>query len=341
MKRAVLAALLAVALPSAVAGAATSHLLAFVTGTARSQPVVWVQDAAGGGARKLGIGDVPQISPDGAFVAASRFGSHGGALALFSTTGARTRTFFNSARVTADALAWSPDSRYVAVQLSSTTEVPGRGGLAVIDTTTSRATMVARGFVYGASFEPGASDRLVYASAAKVTYTAAVNLHVVGADGSGAAQITHDGRSLNPLWTAQGIVFDRERLRGPDAAPAFQLWLMHGATRTQLTHMRIPKLVQGLVPVAASTDGERLLAEFEGQDTSYAWTVQLSPRRVHAVSVAGKQVQGYGISADGGTILVAGGAFMNPPSRGTVMSVPFGGGAATKLASGGQPSWNS
>ena len=26
-------------------------------------------------------------------------------------------------------------------------------------------------------------------------------------------QLTHDGRSLNPVWSVDGIVFDRERLR--------------------------------------------------------------------------------------------------------------------------------
>ena len=38
----------------------------------------------------------------------------------------------------------------------------------------------------------------------------------------------------------------------------------------KLTHVRVGPLVQGLVPLAFSADGARLLAEFEGEDTSEA-----------------------------------------------------------------------
>ena len=41
----------------------------------------------------------------------------------------------------------------------------------------------------------------------------------------------------------------------------------------RLTHTKVDPLLQGLFPTEWSANGSRLLAEFEGQDTSYAVTV--------------------------------------------------------------------
>ena len=111
-----------------------------------------------------------------------------------------------------------------------------------------------------------------------------------------------------------------------------------GAHLRQLTNMKISPLQSGLVPIAVSADGNRLLAEFEGEDTDFAYTVQLNPLRVRAVPGF---VQGGGISRDGSTLLIDSGAFEAPASSGTIETIPFG---ATrplhKLTRGATPSWD-
>jgi hypothetical protein len=114
---------------------------------------------------------------------------------------------------------------------------------------------------------------------------------------------------------------------------------------TQLTHLKVPTLLDGLSPLSASADGNRLIAEYGGEDTSYAWTVQLSPLQVKPLRVAGQspdaqQVQGAQISSDGRQLLIDVGGFEQPPNHGEVESVGFAGGTATKLARGTQPSWS-
>ena len=326
----------------AAASQPRSVQIAYTTGTATSGPYVWIANASGADGRKLGLGEEPLISPNGAYVAASEPESKGPALRLYSTTDVATRGLFNVASVSAVPLAWSPDSHYVAVQLSSTHLKTSQDGLAVIDTTTMQATMVASGVVYGASFDPSATggDRLVYGLARSLDPTATVNLYTVGANGSRPTQLTHDGHSLQPVWSATGIVFVRQTLRGKTGYPLHQLWLRVGSRLTQLTHIPVGKLAAGLVPLDVSRSGDRILAEFVGEDTSYAWVVQVSPRRVQQVTAgSNKFIQGGAISSDGTRLLVDAGAFQAPASHGTVESVGFGGGKPTRLARGAEPTW--
>jgi Tol biopolymer transport system component len=337
--------LAAIAVPSA-AGDSTSVRIAYDTGTATAGPFVWVANANGGSPRRLGPGDEPLISPSSGYVAAASNASKGPALELYSTAGAAPHHFFNGARVSADPVAWSPDSRYLAVELSSTNLKARQDGLAVIDTTTMRATtLVSGGTIAGASFNPAASggDRLVYGILSSSSQTTPSNLYTVGPSGADSTQITHDNRSLEPVWGAKGIVFVRETPRGADAFPIYQLWLRAGSKSIQLTHVKVQKLVAGLAPISISADGNRILAEFGGQDTSYAWTVQISPRRVEQVRNGTDQdLQAGQISQDGTRLLISADAFMEPPSHGTVETLPFGGGGKpTPIARGGEPSWNS
>lgn len=346
MKRIVLisAATLAFLACPALAGrlaraASVPPSIAYVRGTATSTPSVWVAGADGSGADRLGTGYQPQISPNGAMVAATAYGNGKNAVLLYSSTGGLLHTFRTAGGPVP--LAWSPDSRYVAVQLYSTATNGVKGaGLAVIDTSTDTITTVVRGLIDGASFALDGSDRIVYGAAKSLRPSAAANLFTVNPDGTGTRQITTNGRSLNPLYEAQGIVFDRETFRAKEGFASYQLCLMHGSATTQITHMKIGVLVDGLIPLAASADGNRLLAEYVGQDTNYAWSVQLHPYAVRQVTVNGQSVQGGSISADGTTLLVDGGAFMAPPNAGAVETVPFGGGPAQVLARGSLPSWD-
>ena len=310
--------------------------VAYVTGTATSTPEVWVANGDGSGAHLLGPGAQPLIAPNGAFVAASRpLG-----LVLYPAVGGVARRYFMSAAATAVAVAFSPDSRYLAVVLSSRDPASAAGsGLAVVDTSTFIARIIVRGQIYGASFAPDGSDRIAYAAAPSAALTAAVDIHVIGSSGSAALQLTHDGRSLNPVWGRSGVAFDHERLRR-NAEPAYQLWLIasDGSGVRPLTSLAIPPLREGLVPISFSGDGRRLLAEYEGQDTSGAWLLSLSGGRAFPV---GTDVTGWGLSRDGSSVLVDRGGSTRP-DLGVVESLPAGVWTLPRpwAAHGSEPSWD-
>jgi hypothetical protein len=334
---AVIVAALALAIGVAVSlGSGPSFGVAYVTGAQDAAPSLWFANADGSHRRRLGPGDLPRVGPDGSIVAASQ----GPGLVLYSTSGGGTHRYFGSPKVTAVATAFSPDSRYVAVVLASTDpSSAANSALAVIDTTTFGYRILARGQIYGASFAPDGSDRIAYAAAPSPALTAPVDVHVIGADGSGSVQLTHAGRSLNPVWGQHGIAFDREQLR-PDAEPAYEVWTMagDGSGPRRLTGLRIPALRDGLVPVSVSGDGRRLLAEYVGQDTSEAWLV--SPADDHPVSF-GTGLAGAALSRSGASVLVVRGGLLGAPDEGVVESLPLNGGSPRVLAAhGSEPSWN-
>ena len=317
--------------------------LAFVK-AGRSADQVWVSDLAGRHATHLGPGDVPLVSPSGDIVAAGLNGN-GAALAVYGP-GHGVHRYFRTNRVGAQAVAWSPDSRYVAVELFG--DFPGKhdrnSGLAVIDTQTFKEKTIARGAICGASFSPALGDRLAYGQGPAGTFclSGRVNVFTANPDGSARTRVTNDGRSLNPVWGPTKIAFDREQLRRGDA-PVYQLWLMNpdGSARKQLTHTKVPTLLDGLVPMQFSADGTRLLAEYVGQDTNEAWTVQVTSGRARQLKVRGVSVTAGGLSRDGSTVLVDYNGFLNPPSAGTIETVPFtGGGAKVLVRHAGFPSWN-
>jgi hypothetical protein len=330
--------------------AATVPRLAYVTGTERSSPAVWVANASGGEVKRLGLGLEPLISPNGQWVAASAFGTvvgaqeQGPAIVVYSTAAGAPLNELSLATATAQPLAFSPDSRYLAVfmQSNSVTNIAQSSGLAVIDTTTGAVTTIAHGQIYGASFAQDGSDRIVYGRAPSLAVNAPVNLYIAQPDGSATQALTNDGRSLYPVWGPRYIAYDREHLRR-NYAPRYDIWLRApgSSAARRLTNVPANKLVVGLVPIAFSANGSRLLSEFEGQDTSAAWTVRLPSGRARPITFRNQSVVGAGISRDGGTLLVDLGSFEAPPSAGRVASIPFAGGRPKVLvAHGAQASWN-
>jgi hypothetical protein len=322
--------------------------IAYVTSRERQpESKVWSARANGSEPRQLGPGDQPLMSPQGASVAAGLFGSgpeKGPSLVLYSSTGGVDSTFGDLTRQSAVPLAWSPDSRYLAVMLVSTA-VKGfvkKSGLAILDTTTGSLRTIATGIIYGGSFAPDGSDRIVFGRALGQSLSAKVNLYMSQATGAGLRRLTGDGRSLNPVWGSKFIAYDRERLRRNDA-PVYQLWLRRasGGAARRLTSIRVRSLVSGLTPTGFSSDGTRLLAEFVGQDTSEAWTVQVPSGRARPVRVKRLPVVGAAISKDGSRLLVYEGGLEGPAEGDSVVTVPFSGGAPTLLAAhAAQPSWN-
>jgi hypothetical protein len=324
--------------------------IAYVTSSeAKPESQVWAAAGTGANPRQLGPGNEPLVAPDGVTVAAGLFGSgpeKGPSLALYSTTGAPAAAFGSLAQANATPLAWSPDSRYLAVMLNSTSvkNFVRRSGLGILDTQTGSLRTIANGIVYGASFAPDGSDRVVFGRASGQNLTAPVNLYVSQPNGAGLQRITGDGHSLNPVWGPAYIAYDRERLRRNDA-PVYQIWLRRASRLTsssrRLTSIRVRSLVSGLTPLGFSADGSRLLAEFVGQDTSEAWTVRVPSGRARPVRVKGQPVVGGAISTDGSRLLVYEGGLEGPAEGDNVVTVPFTGGAPTLLvAHAAQPSWN-
>jgi Tol biopolymer transport system component len=303
-------------------------------------PGVWVAQADGSHARKVGVGSNALLAPNGQAVAFSREGRPQ-ALVIESATGTASQ-YFNGKQVSAAPIAWSPDSRYLAVQVADAVHLNeiGRSGIAIVDTRTGATTMVAHGSVYGASWSPS-GDKLVYALAKSITVTAPTNLFTTDATGSTIKQVTHNGDSLYPVWGKLGIAFDRSKGRGKAEAPLYQIYLLNNGHTTQITHVSVGPLATGLVPVAVSANGRRLLAEYQGTDTSNAYTVDLGMHATHEVKVHGKTVTGWGISQDGKRLLIVFGGFEQSATHGEIESVPWGGGAPTVLeAHGDEPSWN-
>ncbi|HTA36644.1 MAG TPA: hypothetical protein VK761_08020 [Solirubrobacteraceae bacterium] len=339
-----------------IAGAAVSlapspaqpPTIAYVTETAKTPPVVWAIRSDGSQKTRLGAGTSPLVSPSGTQVAVGLFGTSpnetGPAIAIYSTSGAAPLTYLNLKTENATPLAFSPDGRYLAIDVQSTAIRGGAllSGVAIVDLQANTLKLIAHGQPYGASFAPNGSDELVYALAPSQTLSAPVNVFRSKPDGTGTVALTRDGRSLFPVWGPGAIAYDRERMRRNDA-PVYQIWLRSptGSSTRRLTNIHVRTLVSGLVPLAFSADGSRLLAQFGGQDTSEAWTVRVPSGRARRLTVNGRSVQAAGLSADGGTVLVDEGGFLGPASEGRTATVPFAGGRSTVLvAHGSQASWN-
>jgi hypothetical protein len=330
-------------------GKAQPRRLAYLTESATGSAKVWIAAADGSEAKLLGPGQQPLLAPNGLSVAVALFGTaggpqeHGPSIAIYPSAGGPIASYLSLETATATPLAWSPDSRYVAIarQSNGTTDIAAGSGLDVIDTQTGAVTPIAAGTIYGASFARDGSDRLVFGLSHSEAFAGGVNLYMSEPSGAGLHRLSSDGRSLNPVWGPTYIAYDRARSRR--LSPEYQVWLgtPTNSRVRELTHVRVGSLVQGLVPLAFSADGSRLLAEFEGQDTSEAYAVAVGSGRARAVRVGRQEVQGAGISSDGGTLLLNTDSFEQAPSHGRIVTVPWRGGSPTLLIThGAQASWN-
>jgi hypothetical protein len=294
-------------MPASAAGGASSRI-AYVSFPSQT---AWTSRLDGGERVKLGAGASPLVAPDGASIALVPAGARveplkGAALELLSGDAALDLQLGEAAVQELEPLAFSPDSRYLAVSLATFNSqgfaVPS--GLAVLDTMSGTLTTIAKGVPTGASFNPNGSDELVYGTASSQQTSARANLFIWSPDGS-SRQITTDGRSLKPVWGAQYIAYAHEHPRR-DNAPLTQIWLRTPtAAGRQLTHLPVNYLQGGVTPVAFSHSGSRLLANFGGEDLDEAWVFSLPSGRAHQVKVRRDTlVDPVGISADGTTVLL-------------------------------------
>jgi hypothetical protein len=310
--------------------------LAYVTDRASVRPTAWAAHLDASQPVELGRGTYSAtVSRDGSTVAVvTPQGASGSSLVVVPSDGGRFKTLLQT-RGSLDDVTWS-ESGWLAVVVDE------RQIIVFGPSQRVKRTLVRAGGVAGVSFMPGGcSDRLVYGRATANAPNARVDLYAATLDGRHAQRLTRDGRSLDPLWGPAQIAYSHERLRRNDA-PVYQLSLIgaDGRHARSITHVHVGPLVSGLTPTAWSDDGKRLLAEFVGQDTSEAWTVQVPSGRARDLTGRLDDVSGAGLSGDGRTVLVQRGSPEDAANQ-SVATIPFGGGPARVLVThAGSPSWN-
>ncbi|HKA67473.1 MAG TPA: hypothetical protein VKG03_06155 [Solirubrobacterales bacterium] len=304
-------------------------------------PVVYAAADNGSGAHKIGSGRSPRVSPDGQLIAYLHEGAgHAQELKLVAASGAGSQTLMVGWQDTFY-LAFSPDSTTIAALRGPEL---GKRKLVLIDLATGAQRTVANGYFSGFSFSPE-GDELVYARAGSESFPPHSDVYRVSASGGKPVRITHDRRSQDPLWGPGGkIVFVKQLgAKKRKYGPKNELFLMNpnGSGQKRLTHTKVGPLVQGLFPTQWSANGKRLLAEFEGQDTSYAVTVDPQTGAQRPLDKVGQQgFVGTALSVDGKTVLGFTGGFEPGPSH-DVATVPYGGGRVKPLVKDAfEPDWS-
>lgn len=332
-----------------VAPASSQATLAFTRNP--FSPTVYVANDNGSSARKLGAGSNPRVSPDGQTVAFYRLGkgSRPSELMVAPAVGGAAKTLASGWQ-DPFVFAWSPDSTTIAVLLGP--EV-GKQRLTTIDVAGGAQRTIARGFFSGAGFSPQGSEQLVYAQAASESFPPRSDIYRLDILPPGAMSVaaeephrlTSDHRSFSPLWGPNGrIVFvkhlgEKHRQYGPKN----DLFLMdpNGARVKRLTHTKVEPLLSGLSPTEWSAGGNRLLAEFGGQDTTYAVTV--NPRTGAERTLTKQREVGFvgtALSSDGSTVLGSIGGFEPGPGH-KVVAIPYSGGKPRVLAkNASEPDWS-
>ena len=312
------------------------------------QATVFVADDDGSGARKVATGHNPHVAPDGLSVAYLHEGPKGAQeLKIAPAAGGAGKTLLTNVRE-ASYVAWSPDSKTIAALRGPEL---GKRKLVLIDVATGLQSVVAQGFFSGFTFSPDGTE-IAYAVAGSEKYPPRSDVFrfpvpipgVVNVRAPEPVRLTSDHNSSQPLWGPQKIVFVKA-LEGKKRqyGGKNELFLMspQGRGVKRLTHTKVDPLLQGLFPTEWSANGSRLLAEFQGQDVSYAVTV--NPKTGAQRPVAGTGETGFvgtDLSADGKLVLGFNGGF-DPGVQHLTGFVNYGGGPLAVLAANAfEPSWN-
>jgi Tol biopolymer transport system component len=307
------------------------------------KPAVYAANDNGGGAFKLGPGTNPKVSPDGAAIAYSYERANGKReLKLAASAGGGSRTVLTGLQEGFYAT-FSPDSKLVAALRGP--EI-GKRKLVLIDVTSGTLLRtVATGYFGGFSFSPDGTE-LVFSSATSEKFPPRSDVFRVSIAGGSPVRLTADHRSLDPLWGPDNrIVFVKQvGAKQRRYGPKNELFAMSpsGKGAKRLTDTKVGPLLLGLFPTEWSADGKRLLAEFQGQDTSYAVVVNPATGAQRALHKTGEQgFVGTALSADGTTVLGFTGGFEPGPNH-DVATVPYGGGKLTTLVKDAfEPDWSS
>jgi Tol biopolymer transport system component len=321
--------------------AAAQATLSFVRGPL--SPSVFVAGDNGKGAKKVDSGRSPRLTPDGLSVVYLHEGpGHAQEMKIAPLAGGPTRTLLAGWQEASE-LAISPDSTTVAALRGGEL---GKRKLVLIDVASGAQRVLSSGYFSGFSFSPDGTE-LVFAksSGSSEKFPPRSDVFRVASAGGKAVAITTDHNAADPLWGPTGkIVFVKyldanKRKYGPKT----ELYLMNpqGKQVKRLTHTNVDPLLVGLFPTEWSADGKRLLAEFEGQDTSYAVTVNPTSGAQKAINKTGDGgFVGTALSADGKTVLGFSGGFEPGPNH-DVGTVPATGGKLKVLVKNGfEPDWS-
>ena len=296
--------------------------LTYVKGEAGAQPKVYVADDDGKHPHKIGKGDSPVVSPDGRWVAWTAPGSPERVLMRLTDRSRKARKVAESASV--GDLHFSPDSMSLGLALGTR--------LWVYDIHDRESVKAASGNIRGFSFSPDSKSVAFGTAGTSDAFDAPSDLYSFEIATKTRQRITRDRKSLNPLWAANAIVHDRQKLRQGDA-PSYNLFDIQpdGGSLRRITSVKIPPLFSGLVPLDMSSDGKRLVAELEGQDTSAGFAVNPANGKVRALTRDFENgFVAANLSEDGKTVLGHTGG-PDPTNKHNVVTMPYRGGKPTVL----------
>jgi Tol biopolymer transport system component len=319
--------------------AAASATMAYVKGFATQ--TVYTANDNGKGAKKVDKGSDPHVSPDGASVAYWHEGpGHKPELKVAAVSGGAGKTVMTNLQEPFE-LKWSPDSEFILAQRGGEL---GKRKLVLITVATGAQKVLATGFFRGFSFDPEGKE-VVFALSGSQSFPGKSDVYKVSAAGGKRVALTKDHVSEFPLWGPTGKIVFVKLLEADKRkyAPKNELYLMseNGKGVKRLTHTKVGQLLQGLFPTAWSANGKRLLAQFGGQDTTYAVGVNVQTGAQKPIVEATEQgLVGASLSSDGKTVYGSTGSFEPSPHQ-AVVSVPWSGGKPKVLVKGASsPSWD-
>jgi hypothetical protein len=294
---------------------------------------VFVADNDGSHPHRIGRGILPAVSPDGRWVAWIVPGDNEDVVKMRladrsrkAREVARTPEIFN--------LQFSPDSKWLGVGASRR--------LWVYNIHDRESVRVHSGNLRGFSFSPDSASVAFGTAGRNQSFDSPADLYTFAIADKTRVRITRDRKSLNPLWTASGIVHDRQRIRD-NAAPSYNLFEIQpdGGSLRRITKLRIPPLASGLLPLEMSANGKRMIAQFEGQDIAIGFRVNPKTGKAHTLGKFGESgLVAADLTADGRTVLgTTGGA--DPNNKHNVVTMPYGGGKQKVLVRNAfDPDWS-
>jgi hypothetical protein len=314
-------------------------------------PVVYTASGDGSRVKRVGPGSNPRVFGHGLSVAYLHEAPGGMPQLMVSLFGRAPRALMGGWRAP-DTSDVTPDGATIAALRGP--EVGARD-LVLIDVASGNQRVVASGYFSGLSFCPDCPDsapQLVYAKSARESFPSRSDLYKLSLASGETTRLTDDHRSLDPLWRTgilergrpAKIVFVKQLgAKRRKYGPKNELFFMnpHGGEVKRLTHTRVGPLALGLFPTEWGAEGRRLLAEFEGQDLSYAVGVEARTGAQHSIGPTGELgFVGSAISSDGETVLGYTGGF-DPGARHDVVTVPYKGGRPRiKVRNAFEPDWS-
>lgn len=304
--------------------AAASANIAFVRGFANQ--TVYTANDDGSGVKKVAKGGEPHISPDGASLIYHAEGpGHRPEMKLTTVGGGAGKTLMTNWQEPFE-VKWSPDSEFILAERGGEL---GKRKLVLITVATGSQKVLDSGFFAGFSFDPEGKE-VVYAKTNTMKFPPKIDVYKVSAAGGKPVALTKDHISEFPLWGPNGQIVFVKLLEGSKRqyAPKNELFLMNenGKGVKRLTHTKVGQLLMGLTPTQWSANGNRLLAQFGGQDTTYAVGVNVRTGAQRPILEATEQgLLGVALSANGQTVYGATGGF-EPSGPKHVVSVPWNGG---------------